>query len=163
MNWAQRTPSASSRATQGIGWADIAASMPNRQARRSLATLGMTALWALFSVWLLAAKPIAAQYQQPWSGRGVVSSQASQATASAPLPATAAAEGVLRVGLTVSDMDRSIEFYTRVLDFKTLTDDEVVGGAYEQLQGVFGARLRVVRLRESSSAEAVARWTRAGP
>jgi catechol 2,3-dioxygenase-like lactoylglutathione lyase family enzyme len=76
-----------------------------------------------------------------------VSSQASQATASAPLPATAAAEGVLRVGLTVSDMDRSIEFYTRVLDFETLTDDEVVGGAYEQLQGVFGARLRVVRLR----------------
>jgi catechol 2,3-dioxygenase-like lactoylglutathione lyase family enzyme len=51
------------------------------------------------------------------------------------------------VGLTVSDMDRSIEFYSRVLDFVKLTDDEVSGSAYEELQGVFGARARVVRMR----------------
>jgi catechol 2,3-dioxygenase-like lactoylglutathione lyase family enzyme len=51
------------------------------------------------------------------------------------------------VGFTVSDMDRSIEFYTRVLDFEKVSDDELLGAAYGELQGVFGARLRVVRLR----------------
>jgi catechol 2,3-dioxygenase-like lactoylglutathione lyase family enzyme len=44
-------------------------------------------------------------------------------------------------------MDRSIEFYTKVLAFKKVSDDEVLGPAYEELHGVFGARLRVVRLR----------------
>jgi catechol 2,3-dioxygenase-like lactoylglutathione lyase family enzyme len=51
------------------------------------------------------------------------------------------------VGLTVSDMDRSIDFYTRVLDFTTVSDVEVAGAAYDSLEGVSGARLRVVRLR----------------
>jgi len=51
------------------------------------------------------------------------------------------------VGLTVSDMDRSLEFYTQVLEFEKVSDDEVAGPAYEALEGVFGARLRVVRLR----------------
>jgi catechol 2,3-dioxygenase-like lactoylglutathione lyase family enzyme len=34
-----------------------------------------------------------------------------------------------------------------VLDFEKLSDDEVLGPAYERLTGVFGVRLRVVRLR----------------
>ena len=51
------------------------------------------------------------------------------------------------VGMTVSDMDRSVDFYTKVLDFDQVSDDEVVGQAYEELSGVFGVRLRVVRLR----------------
>ena len=51
------------------------------------------------------------------------------------------------VGFTVADMDRSVEFYTRVLGFQKTSDDELLGSAYEELQGVFGARLRVVRLR----------------
>jgi catechol 2,3-dioxygenase-like lactoylglutathione lyase family enzyme len=51
------------------------------------------------------------------------------------------------VGLTVSDMDRSVQFYTTVLDFEKVSDDELLGSAYEDLHGVFGARLRVVRLR----------------
>jgi catechol 2,3-dioxygenase-like lactoylglutathione lyase family enzyme len=63
------------------------------------------------------------------------------------VPVTAAAEGVLRVGLTVSDMDRSLDFYTRVLDFEKVGDDELVGEPYERLEGVFGARTRRVRLR----------------
>jgi catechol 2,3-dioxygenase-like lactoylglutathione lyase family enzyme len=54
---------------------------------------------------------------------------------------------VAMVGFTVSDMDRSIEFYTTVLDFEKISDDELLGPAYEALHGVFGARLRVVRLR----------------
>jgi catechol 2,3-dioxygenase-like lactoylglutathione lyase family enzyme len=51
------------------------------------------------------------------------------------------------VGLTVSSMDSSVQFYTRVLDFQKVSDDEVTGEAYERLEGVFGARIRVVRLR----------------
>ena len=50
-------------------------------------------------------------------------------------------------GLTVSDMDRSVEFFSRVLTFEKVSDIEVVGDAYEHLQGVFGLRMRVVRMR----------------
>jgi hypothetical protein len=54
---------------------------------------------------------------------------------------------VLRIGMTVEDMDRSIEFYTDVLDFKKISDIEVVGEKYEQLYGVFGLRCRIVDLK----------------
>ncbi len=60
---------------------------------------------------------------------------------------TAAAQAVAMVGLTVSDMQRSVDFYTSVLDFTKETDDELAGDAVEELHGVFGARIRVVRLR----------------
>jgi catechol 2,3-dioxygenase-like lactoylglutathione lyase family enzyme len=50
------------------------------------------------------------------------------------------------VGLTVSDMDRSIEFYTKVLTFEKVSDREAAGPEIETLEGVFGARVRVVRL-----------------
>jgi catechol 2,3-dioxygenase-like lactoylglutathione lyase family enzyme len=49
--------------------------------------------------------------------------------------------------MTVSDMDRALDFYTRVLPFEPVADVEVAGEAYERLLGVFGLRLRVVRLR----------------
>lgn len=51
------------------------------------------------------------------------------------------------VGMTVSDMDRSIEFYSKVLSFEKVSDAEVAGTEYEHLQGVFGLRMRVVRMR----------------
>lgn len=54
---------------------------------------------------------------------------------------------VVRIGVTVEDMDRSIDFYTKVLDFRKLSDDEVAGAKYEQLFGVFGMRARIVQLR----------------
>ena len=59
-----------------------------------------------------------------------------------PVPVTA----VDSVGFTVSDMDRALEFYTRVLPFRKLSDLEVAGRPYELLTGVFGARSRIVRL-----------------
>ena len=74
----------------------------------------------------------APQGQAPWTGRGV------------GLPA---AQAVPAVGLTVSDMERSLEFYTRVLPFTVEADSEVAGVEWEQLTGVFGVRLRVVRLQ----------------
>jgi catechol 2,3-dioxygenase-like lactoylglutathione lyase family enzyme len=51
------------------------------------------------------------------------------------------------VGMTVADMDRSLAFYTNVLAFQKVSDVEVLGTEYEQLQGLFGVRLRVVRLQ----------------
>src|SRR5215470_15560893 len=51
------------------------------------------------------------------------------------------------VGMTVSDMDRAVEFYSRVLTFEKVSDLEVDGGDYERLEGVFGLRMRVVRMR----------------
>jgi catechol 2,3-dioxygenase-like lactoylglutathione lyase family enzyme len=51
------------------------------------------------------------------------------------------------VGLTVADLARSVAFYTRVLTFEKVSDVEVTGSPYERLQGVFGLRMRVVRLR----------------
>ena len=58
-----------------------------------------------------------------------------------------AAAQVEMVGMTVSDMDRSVAFYSRVLGFEMVADVEVAGTEYERLQGVFGLRMRVVRLR----------------
>jgi len=51
------------------------------------------------------------------------------------------------VGMTVADMERALDFYTRVLGFEAVSDVEVTGPGYERLQGVFGLRMRVVRLR----------------
>ncbi len=51
------------------------------------------------------------------------------------------------VGMTVADMDRSVDFYSRVLSFEKVSDIEVWGSDYEHLQGVFGLRMRVVRMR----------------
>jgi catechol 2,3-dioxygenase-like lactoylglutathione lyase family enzyme len=64
-----------------------------------------------------------------------------------PQPRTLRVEGMDAVGLTVADMDRSVEFYSKVLSFKKVSDVEVAGSDYERLQGVFGVRMRVVRLR----------------
>jgi catechol 2,3-dioxygenase-like lactoylglutathione lyase family enzyme len=51
------------------------------------------------------------------------------------------------IGMTVSDMDRSVEFFSKVLSFEKVSDVEVAGTEYEQLQGVFGLRMRVVRMK----------------
>lgn len=51
------------------------------------------------------------------------------------------------IGMTVADMDRSVDFFTTVLTFQKISDVEVSGEAYEHLQGVFGLRMRVVRMK----------------
>jgi len=55
--------------------------------------------------------------------------------------------GVDAVDMTVSDMDRAISFYSGVLTFKTISDREVAGETCESLEGVFGVRMRVVRMQ----------------
>ena len=54
------------------------------------------------------------------------------------------------VGLTVSDMDRSVEFFSKVLSFEKVSELEVSGREYEELQGIFGLRMRVVQMRLGS-------------
>jgi catechol 2,3-dioxygenase-like lactoylglutathione lyase family enzyme len=54
------------------------------------------------------------------------------------------------VGFTVSDMDRAIDFYTRILPFQKFSDKDVTGGEFEHLSGVFGAHARIVDLRLGS-------------
>jgi catechol 2,3-dioxygenase-like lactoylglutathione lyase family enzyme len=51
------------------------------------------------------------------------------------------------VNMTVSDVDRAVDFYTRVLRFEKVSDTEVTGETYERLEGVFGVRMRRVRMR----------------
>jgi catechol 2,3-dioxygenase-like lactoylglutathione lyase family enzyme len=51
------------------------------------------------------------------------------------------------VGMTVSDVDRSAEFFNKVLGFEKVSDFEVHGPEYEKLQGVFGLRMRVARMK----------------
>jgi catechol 2,3-dioxygenase-like lactoylglutathione lyase family enzyme len=51
------------------------------------------------------------------------------------------------IGITVNDMNRAVDFYTKVLTFEKETEREVAGDAYEHLYGVFGMRLRIVRMR----------------
>ena len=55
-------------------------------------------------------------------------------------------KSVETVGMTVSDMDRSVDFFAKVLSFEKLSDIEVHGEEYEALQGLFGVRMRVVRM-----------------
>lgn len=73
-----------------------------------------------------------------------------------PPPSTAQAQhladrplvtAVDTIGMTVGDMDRSVEFYSKVLSFEKVSDEEVSGTEYEHLQGVFGLRMRIVRMR----------------
>ena len=49
--------------------------------------------------------------------------------------------------MTVSDLDKSVDFYTRVLSFEKISEHETAGEAIEHLFGVFGARTRTARLR----------------
>jgi catechol 2,3-dioxygenase-like lactoylglutathione lyase family enzyme len=66
-----------------------------------------------------------------------------RAESNSTVPVTA----VDSVGITVADMSRAVDFYTSVLSFEKVSDVEVSGREYELLSGVFGARMRVVRLR----------------
>jgi catechol 2,3-dioxygenase-like lactoylglutathione lyase family enzyme len=50
------------------------------------------------------------------------------------------------VGTTVSDMDRAVEFYS-ALTFQKVSEVEVLGDEFEHLEGVFGARMRIVRMQ----------------
>jgi catechol 2,3-dioxygenase-like lactoylglutathione lyase family enzyme len=68
----------------------------------------------------------------------------SRATSAGPPPLVRAVDGV---AITVGDMERAVDFYANVLFFEKVADVEVAGDAYERLQGLFGLRMRVVRMQ----------------
>src|SRR5271157_4762517 len=72
------------------------------------------------------------------------STPAADKPSSPPQPLATAVDAV---GMTVSDMDRALDFYSRVLSFEKVSDVEVWGDEYEHLEGLFGLRMRVVRMR----------------
>jgi len=51
------------------------------------------------------------------------------------------------VGITVQDMDRALNFFTKILPFEKISEVEISGTEYEQLKGVFGIRYKKARLR----------------
>jgi catechol 2,3-dioxygenase-like lactoylglutathione lyase family enzyme len=55
--------------------------------------------------------------------------------------------GVGSIGLTVSNMDRSVQFFHEVLRFKKISDTEIQGKDYEKLEGIFGLRARIVQMQ----------------
>ena len=65
-------------------------------------------------------------------------------------PAAAPVYAVGPIGFTVADAERSAAFFEDVLGFERVADIELAGPGIEHLQGVFPARVRVVRLRLGS-------------
>jgi len=65
----------------------------------------------------------------------------------AALHAARAGLRVESVGTNVADLDRSVAFFTDVLEFREVSRAEVWGEPWEQLSGVFGARLRTAELQ----------------
>jgi catechol 2,3-dioxygenase-like lactoylglutathione lyase family enzyme len=109
-----------------------------RPLRNSL-VIAVAAIWILGAPRLVGAAPTAASPSRAVAAR-VVPSDARPAR-------IAAVTAVTAVAIPVSDMRRALEFYTRVLPFEVVADREVAGDRYEQLYGVFGVRVRAVRLR----------------
>jgi catechol 2,3-dioxygenase-like lactoylglutathione lyase family enzyme len=72
------------------------------------------------------------------------------AAAGARADAPAAVRAVARAGFTVADLDASVAFFTRVLDFEEVSEQEQAGDGLGRLTGVSGARARVARLRLGS-------------
>lgn len=54
---------------------------------------------------------------------------------------------VRSITIPVSEMDRSVNFYTELLGFKKISDHQYKGEQWENLEGLFGLNMRVVRLQ----------------
>ncbi|MBL8747012.1 MAG: VOC family protein [Phycisphaerae bacterium] len=67
-------------------------------------------------------------------------------TASGGAAAAPVIASVADIGMTVHDLDRSVQFFTEVLEFRVLSEAEYSGEEWERLTGVFGLRMRVARL-----------------
>lgn len=57
------------------------------------------------------------------------------------------AKSIGPIGITVRDMNTSVKFYSEVLGFKKISDEEFTGSDYEQLENVFGLHIRIVRMQ----------------
>lgn len=57
---------------------------------------------------------------------------------------------VHHTGFTVRDLDRSVDFYTRVLGFSTVMEQEKTGGYFAAIVGYADASVRMAHLRDPS-------------
>jgi catechol 2,3-dioxygenase-like lactoylglutathione lyase family enzyme len=69
------------------------------------------------------------------------------ATSSASPISGAQIQAIGPILTTVGDMDRSIDFYSKVLTFEKISDREVDGEDVQHLFGVFGAHVRLVEMK----------------
>jgi len=81
------------------------------------------------------------------SGKAAICALVLVLASMAPAQTPALVDGVDSIGITVSDMDRTVDFYSRILTFEKVSDTEVSGDDVEHLEGVFGTRMRVVRMK----------------
>jgi catechol 2,3-dioxygenase-like lactoylglutathione lyase family enzyme len=51
------------------------------------------------------------------------------------------------VGMTVTDLEQSVKFYSEVLSFSKIASFEVWGEDWEKLQGIFGLRMQIVHMQ----------------
>ena len=51
------------------------------------------------------------------------------------------------IGFTVADIDRETTFFTKVLAFEKIADFRVIGSAYDRMEGVFNANMRIAHLK----------------
>src|ERR1051325_10781801 len=65
----------------------------------------------------------------------------------ASLSASAAVREVGAIGLTVGDLDREVEFFTKVLSFEKVSEAKTAVGAADDLLGLNGTQLRTAELR----------------
>ena len=114
---------------------------PARESELDVARLRLRVQFALLLLFLTTISPVTARNPLP-AARGTAVIVAPRS-----FPANGSVVAVEAVGMTVSDIDRSVEFFTKVLSFEKVSDVEVAGSEYEHLQGLFGLRMRVVRLK----------------
>jgi MIP family channel proteins len=65
----------------------------------------------------------------------------------AALKAQVTPVGIGPIAITVSDLDRSVDFYTRVLSFQKESETEGRRDSFDRLTGIFGTNTRVATLR----------------
>ncbi len=56
-------------------------------------------------------------------------------------------QSIAAISMTVSDIDRSVDFYSHALAFTKISDQTLADHNYDRLVGVFDARARIVRLQ----------------
>ena len=65
----------------------------------------------------------------------------------APIAAPAAVCEVGAIGLTVDDLDRALEFYTKILPFEKMSESTPAPGAADELLGLHNTQLRTAELK----------------
>ncbi len=65
----------------------------------------------------------------------------------ASLSSQAAVREVGAIGLTVGDLEREVEFYTKVLPFEKVSESKSAPGTADELLGLSGTQLRVAELK----------------